>query len=200
MIITLYESPKYNSCIHIHTANRNFYQLKKINDLLLKNNLNWSWLITYTGIKKNIYISYFSDKAKISLYSVELISIALAGIIKSPREIMNPDLPSLNGGTYFKLNFSNICIIYSISTGELILNCNLDKGNISLLKRGESIHLRAETITRIFNYFVSIGVPLKSTLDLIYFPLWNENPLHFIPKRAVNKLFTKTNFLVKFPK
>lgn len=200
MIITLYESPKYNSCIHIHSANRNFYQLKKINDLLLKNNLNWSWLINYTGIKKNIYTSYFSDQAKISLNSVELISIALAGIIKSPREIMNPNLPSLNGGTYFRLNFSTICTLYSISTGELILNCNLDKGTISLLKGGGSIHLRAETITRIFTYFVSIGVPLKSSLDLIYFPMWNEEPLHFLPKRAANNLFTKANFLVKFPK
>lgn len=200
MIITLFESPKYNSCIFINSANRNLYQLKKINTLLLQNNLSWSWLIEYTGITQTIYRSYFSDQAKISLNSVELISIALHGVIKSPREIMNPELPSLHGGEYFKLNFSNICDNYNVSTGELMLKCKMDRGIISLLKRNKAQHLRAETITRIFDYFVSIGIPLTTPLDLIYFPYWDESPFHFLPETAVKNLFVKRNHLVKFPK
>jgi hypothetical protein len=199
MIITLYESANYNSCIDINRSNRNFNQLEKINDFLLQESLTWSWLIKSTGIKLRIYKTYFSDEAKISLHSIELISVALLGIIKTPREIMNPLLPSLNNGVFFKLNLIEICKKYNVSNGELVLNCHLDKGVISLIKRGQAIRLRAETLTGIFNYFKKISIPLNTPLDLIYFPYWDESPLHFIPNTAVNHLFVRRNYLVKFP-
>ena len=199
MIITMYESPKYNSCIKIKSANRNYDQLEKINNLLILHNLEWSWLIHETKITKNIYKSYFSDQAKISLKSVELISLALINVISSPREIMNTVLPSLNKGTFFKLNLKEITETYAVSNGELILNCNLDKSIISLIKRDKAKCLRAETLISIFNFCVKISVPLESPLDLIYFPYWDESPLHFLKRQPINTYFLKSNYRMKFP-
>ena len=148
MIITLYESPKYDSCVYIKNKNRNYEQLEIINNIIINNNLSWYWLIEYTGIATNIIKSYFSDKGTISLRSVELISIALSDYIISPKDIMNPNFPILNKGRYFQLNVDTLCKKYGITNDELIVKAHLDKGNHSRIRRHKSKEIRVETLKK----------------------------------------------------
>lgn len=198
MTIELHNTPNYSSNIEISVVNKNFKILSKIDNVLKSNNQNWNWLIENTGISFNTFKTYFSGGENISLYAIEIISIVLDKYINSPKDLMDENKPVLKLGRDFNLNIKEICQKYKITHGDIIIGTGIDRGAISMIVNSKTKQIREDRILILFDFFNSKGVPLKSALDLIYFPCWNEKPLDFISKKSnIRGLLFKYNSHIK---
>lgn len=188
MRIILNENFNYDSVIEIKKENKNYNQLKLLNNILIDNNLNWKWLFEKIKVSERQFHTYISGKESLSLLIIEKIAFELIDYVNSPKVLMNENYPKLKLGKHFKLNIVEIMKKYQIHNCELLLGVNIDKGSLSYIKSNKTTQLRADRLIEFFEYFKSRGVPLNTPLDLIYFPLWDEKPFDFIVKRQNNNI------------
>jgi hypothetical protein len=179
LLISRFETPSYNSLIEIKLCHINYSQLCVIDDVLQKALKDWDWLQSNVGISRDTFEGYLSGQHHLSLRAVENISLLLRAYVQSPKIFMNPNAPYIHGGKLFKLNIGAIIKRYNITQTDLILGLNIERYHISKIARNKTTHLRVDTLIKFYEYFKGRGVPLKSPLDLIYFPEWDESPLHF---------------------
>lgn len=180
--IKMFETPNYSSEIGVTEVNKNYETISSIDSILKKANKDWRWLMEYTykDISLNRYKTYFSGQENISLRVIEIIAISLSDFIDSPRDLMKESCAILKLGKCFKLNIKEICSTYHITQGDIVMGTGIDRGTVHNIVNSKTTQIREDRMEHLYNFFVSKGVPLKSVLDLIYFPYWNELPLQFI--------------------
>jgi hypothetical protein len=204
--IERFATVNYKSYIEITPENKNFEVLRKMDAILKKEGKTFAWLFDRLDLANHSLKSYLSGKEHISLKTIELIAEELREYINSPKELMNETFPILKLGRNFKLNIKELRNKYYITNSQLILGTGIDKGNLSCILNGKVTQLRPETLLAIFDFFKEKGVPLNSVLDLIYYPNWNESPLHFLAEQPKircatfkfnSSFYTPTNFIQK---
>lgn len=178
--IVRYVTPNYKSIIEVRSKNKNFIILKKIDSVLRKNNKFWSWLITNSDITDFTWETYISGKENISLLSIEKIANLLSPFIQNPKDIMNYKFVNLKYGKEYELNLSFIIQKYGIRQSEITNSTTINRSEVSRYCRGLAKQLNTNHLTELFHFFTSRGVPLRSVLDLFYFPNWGEKPESFI--------------------
>ncbi|MBA3987313.1 MAG: helix-turn-helix transcriptional regulator [Flavobacteriales bacterium] len=186
IMIERFSTTNYKSFIEITAKNINFEVIGKIDDALNRSNKDWGWLFERVDIPMATMKSYLSGQFNFSLKSIESIANNLRGFINNPRELMNENIPILRFGT-FKLNIKEIRNKYNITSTEIIVKTGIDKGCISNVISGKTTQIRAYTLLALFKFFKEKGVPLKTPLDLVYFPSWGETALHFISEQPIIK-------------
>ena len=186
IMIERFSTTNYKSFIEITTANVNYEVIEKIDDALNRSNRDWAWLLEKVDIPYHNIKTYLSGQNNFSLKSIENIANNLKDYINSPKELMNDKIPVLRLGTC-KLNIKEIRNKYKITNTEIIIKAGIEKGNLSNIISGKIIQVRAYTLNALFEFFKEKGVPLKTPLDLIYFPSWGEDALHFLSKQPIVK-------------
>jgi hypothetical protein len=168
--------------ILIKKTNRNFTIFQKIDNILIKNNLDWNWLINNSEINSSTIKNNFRGYSNIGIDSITKIALLLIEYINSPRDIMDENCVILNCGHNFKLNIREIKEKYSLTIGNIATGTGIARTSIKRVMENGTTQIRPDDIQKYYNYFISVGVELRNPLDLIYFPLWDEEPLHFINK------------------
>lgn len=193
LLIERFRTPFFRSLIEISPKNKNYSVFKKIEVILRKENKPWDWLFKRVDIADFILKTYMSGKENISLKSIEAFAVVLKPYIKSPRDLMNDELPILKFGKTFKLNLNFIVKKYGITQGEIARFTDIDSGSISNLVREKASQIGPYRLVIIYDCLKSRGVPLRNVLDLVYFPSWEEEPSRFLKSEPVRNLIFKHN-------
>lgn len=193
ILIERYRTPYFRSVIEILPNNKSYIVFKKIEKILKAENKQWNWLFKRLDISEATLKTYFSGRDNISLMSIEKIAEVLKPYIHSPRDLMNDEMPILRLGKHFKLNVKFIIQKYGITQGEIARFTDIEKSSVSLMARDRLTQLGPDRLFILYQYLRTRGVPLRSPLDLIYFPEWGEEPGHFIKSKVVRGTVFKFN-------
>lgn len=193
LTIRRFQTPNYRSYIEITEKNRNYVVLRKIDEILKNNRLQWNWFFKRINIERNTLKTYISGAENISMLNLEKIALILKPYINSPKEIINPTYPILTLGKDFKLNLGYILQAYNIRQHEVAYDLNIDSAWVSMVARGKTSRISPGKLFELYNYLRRRGVPLRNVLDLIYFPNWSEGPGDFIKKNNRKNTVFKYN-------